>query len=81
MDGVRCVLDARSILGEGALWDAQAAGPLNWVDIKWCEIHRFDPRAEPARTPAGRRREDVGSVAVRAAGGLVVAMTSWVLSV
>ena len=42
MDGVRCVLDAKSILGEGALWDAQAA-VLYWVDIKRREIHRFDP--------------------------------------
>ena len=71
MTDVGCVLDARSLLGEGPLWDAPAH-VLYWVDIKRREIHRFDPasgRDEHWSTP-----EDVGSLAVRAKGGLVVAM-------
>jgi sugar lactone lactonase YvrE len=66
-----CVLDAKSLLGEGPLWDPQAR-VLYWVDIKRREIHRFDPasgRDEQWSTP-----EDIGSLAVRAKGGLVVAM-------
>ena len=71
MTDVGCVLDARSLLGEGTLWDPQAR-VLYWVDIKRREIHRFDPasgRDEQWSTP-----QDVGSLAVRAKGGLVVAM-------
>jgi L-arabinonolactonase len=73
MSEIECVLDAKSILGEGALWDVQDR-VLYWVDIKRREIHRFDPaggRDQHWSTP-----EDVGSLAVREAGGLVVAMIS-----
>ncbi len=71
MTDIGCVLDARSLLGEGPLWDPQTR-VLYWVDIKRREIHRFDPASgsdEKWSTP-----EDVGSLAVRAKGGLVVAM-------
>jgi L-arabinonolactonase len=73
MGEIECVLDAKSILGEGPLWDVQDQA-LYWVDIKRHEIHRFDPVSGSDQrwsTP-----EDVGSLAVREAGGLVVAMTS-----
>jgi L-arabinonolactonase len=73
MSEIVCVLDARAILGEGPLWDVQDQA-LWWVDIKRREIHRFDPAS-------GRDRywpspEEVGSLAVRETGGLVVAMRS-----
>jgi len=71
MTEVACILDAKAALGEGPLWDP-AGGVLYWVDIKRREIHRFDPatrRDEKWSTPA-----DVGSLAVRANGGFVVAM-------
>lgn len=73
MEEVSCVLDAKALLGEGPLWDA-ADRALHWVDIKRREIHRFDPatgRDEKWSTP-----EDVGSLALRERGGLVVALTS-----
>jgi sugar lactone lactonase YvrE len=73
MDEVACVLDARSTLGEGALWDARSA-VLYWVDIKKREIHRFDPAS--GEDAVWATPEDIGSLAVRSAGGLVVAMTS-----
>jgi sugar lactone lactonase YvrE len=73
MNEVECVLDARSILGEGALWDVRD-GVLWWVDIKAREIHRFDPAS--GRDACWRAPEDVGSLAVRQKGGLVVAMAS-----
>jgi L-arabinonolactonase len=70
---VRCVLRADAVLGEGALWDV-AERVLYWVDIKGRSVHRFDPAS------GGDRRwpvaEDVGSLAVRAGGGLVLALRS-----
>lgn len=73
MTDVVCALDCRALLGEGPLWDV-AEQRLYWVDIKRREIHRFDPatgRDEKWPTP-----EDIGSLAVRAEGGLVVAIKS-----
>jgi sugar lactone lactonase YvrE len=73
MTNVRSVLDARSLLGEGPFWDV-AEQRLYWVDIKGRLIHRFDPatgRDESWPTP-----EDVGSLATREQGGLVIALKS-----
>jgi L-arabinonolactonase len=70
---VNCVLDAKSLLGEGPLWDV-GEQQLFWVDIKRRLIHRFDPATGEDRswsTP-----EDVGSLAVRERGGLLVALKS-----
>jgi sugar lactone lactonase YvrE len=67
------VLPAHALLGEGPLWDAPTRR-LYWVDIKRREVHRFDPATgQDACWPVP---EDVGSVAVRAGGGLVVALRS-----
>ena len=57
MSEIECVLDAKSILGEGALWDVQDS-VLYWVDIKRREIHRFDPASGQRRAlvDAGGRR-------------------------
>jgi sugar lactone lactonase YvrE len=71
MSAIECVLPAAALLGEGALWDP-AAGVLWWVDIKGRQIHRFDPASGTNvnwPTP-----HDIGSLALRASGGLVVAM-------
>jgi L-arabinonolactonase len=70
---ITCVLRASALLGESPLWDASDRA-LYWVDIKRGEVHRLDPATgQDARwsTP-----EEVGSAAVRAAGGLVVALRS-----
>jgi sugar lactone lactonase YvrE len=70
---VACALDAGALLGEGALWDA-ALQCLYWVDIKGRAVHRFEPaRAHDTRWAVA---EDVGSLAVRARGGLVLALRS-----
>jgi L-arabinonolactonase len=71
MAAVDCVLPSASLLGEGALWDV-AAQALWWLDIKGRLIHRFDP-ASGANT-SWPTPQDVGSLALRAQGGLVVAM-------
>ena len=73
MTSVICVNDAKALLGEGPFWDA-AEQRLYWVDIKRRSIHRFDPADgsdEIWLTP-----EDIGSLAVREKGGLVVALKS-----
>ncbi len=71
MAAFEIVLPAASWLGEGALWDV-AAQALWWLDIKGRLIHRFDP-ASGANT-SWAAPHDVGSLALRASGGLVVAM-------
>ena len=68
MPNVACVLDAKSLLGEGPYWDA-AEQHLYWVDIKRQLIHRFDPRTGEDRTWS--TPEDIGSLAVREKGGLL----------
>src|SRR5262249_59168318 len=70
---VRCVVPAGAVLGEGALWDV-AEHALYWVDIKGRRVHRYDPRRDDDQQwPVA---EDVGSLAVRAGGGLVLALRS-----
>lgn len=71
MTDIVCVVDAKTELGEGTLWDPQA-GVLWWVDIWGKAIHRYDPATGEDRifeTPAY-----VGCVAVRKKGGLVVTL-------
>lgn len=63
------VLDARAELGEGPVWDSRE-GVLRWVDIVPGLVHRFDP-ATGADT-AFAFGEEVGTVAARADGGLVL---------
>jgi sugar lactone lactonase YvrE len=70
---VSCVLDVSAVLGEGPVWDPLERR-LYWTDIKGRAIHRFDPATgDDTRWPV---TEPVGSLAVRARGGLVVAMRS-----
>jgi sugar lactone lactonase YvrE len=73
MPNVACVLDAKSLLGEGPLWDT-AEQHLYWVDIKRKVIHRFDPGTGQDRTWS--TPEDIGSLALREKGGLLVALKS-----
>lgn len=66
-------LDApRSRLGEGPLWDA-AEGMLYWVDSLAPRIYRYEARQ--SRTAVfDLPGETVGSLALRAQGGLLLAM-------
>jgi sugar lactone lactonase YvrE len=70
---VHCAIDARCTTGESPLWSAREAA-LYWVDIPDGVIHCWQPES-------GTRREwrlpsAVGSIGLRASGGLVVAMRS-----
>ena len=70
---IECVVPSRSEIGEGAVWDNRAA-VLWWVDIPVGLIHCFDPATgENTSTAFG---EPVGCLAVREAGGLVIAAKS-----
>jgi L-arabinonolactonase len=65
VDTVRC------LLGEGPVWDA-ATRSLYFLDIGQRRVHRFSPRDGATRsweTPSG-----VGAMALREAGGAVLAM-------
>jgi sugar lactone lactonase YvrE len=53
------VLDAKALLGEGAVWDDQKA-LLYWVDIEGHDVHIYDPKTKRDRKcPLG---EQVGTV-------------------
>jgi len=67
---VDVVLAAEARLAEGPLWDPKV-NCLRWVDITAGLVHRFDP-ATGADT-SFEVGEPVGTVAVRASGGLVLA--------
>jgi len=70
---IECVLDAKATLGEGTFWDTREQ-VLWWINIWGKEIHRFDPATGLDRVwPAP---EDVGCLAVRETGGLVVSRRS-----
>src|SRR5215813_4227863 len=70
---VQCALDCRSLLGEGPVWDV-GEQRLYWVDIKRRQIHRFAPDTGADET--WPMPEDVGALALREGGGLVVALRS-----
>lgn len=67
--GLSCVLEARALLGESPVWDAEARA-LYWLDILGPAVHRFDP-ASGADT-AWPMPELVAALVRRRAGGLVV---------
>ena len=70
---VECVVDSRSQLGEGAVWDARE-NCLWWVDIDGHLLHRFDP--ETGKDTEWDLGEQPGCLAVRESGGLVIARRS-----
>lgn len=70
---VELVVDAKAILGEGAIWQA-SKGCLYWVDIEGGLLHVFDAATGRDRAvPVGTK---VGTVVSRASGGLLLALQS-----
>lgn len=69
---VDVVLAAGARLAEGPLWDPKVS-VLRWVDIYRGQVHSFDPVS--GADTFFEVGEDVGTVAVRASGGLVLATT------
>lgn len=68
---VRCVQQANAILGEGPLW-CPREGVLYWLDIKRPAIYRFDP--EQGQTGHWPLPSDIGCMALREGGGMVVGL-------
>jgi sugar lactone lactonase YvrE len=68
-----CVLDVQASLGECPLWSV-AEQVLYWVDINAPSLNRFDPAT--GRNFAMPMPESIGCVALRRAGGFVVALRS-----
>lgn len=67
------ILECKASLGEGALWDRRS-GHFYWVDILERKVHVFDPRSGENKTH--EVGEMVGTVVVRASGGLLLALVS-----
>ena len=70
---IECVVSSHSQVGEGAVWDDRA-NMLWWVDIPAGLIHCYDPSTGTNETI--EYGEPVGCLAVREAGGLVLATKS-----
>lgn len=71
MTEVTPLLDTPDLLGEGPIWDPQE-GVLWRVDIEGAAVHRLDPATGASQvwtTPS-----NVGCLALRASGGLVLAL-------
>jgi sugar lactone lactonase YvrE len=70
---VRCAARSSDTVGESPVWSAREQA-LYWVDILGPTIHRWEPASNARRSwpmPAA-----VGSIGLREAGGLVVALRS-----
>lgn len=65
------MLDAHAEVGESPVWDADR-DELIWVDIPRGLVHRLDPAS--GRNQPFAAGQPVGAVALRSAGGLVLAM-------
>ncbi len=70
MTDIQCVVDCKNILGEGPVW-CPVEKALYWVDIKGKTISRFHPGSGASKT--WTFDEEIGSLALRQQGGLVVA--------
>lgn len=69
---VHCIHQARSVLGEGALWSPD--GFLYWIDQMRPELHRFDPSSgRDEMLDVGALPEQLGALVPRQGGGFVLA--------
>jgi len=76
-DEVELILDARSVLGEGAIWEGKR-GVLYWVDIDAGLVHLYDPATGVDRSL--RVGQPVGTVVPRVSGGLMLAVRDGFMS-
>ena len=70
---VRRIGDTLDTLGEGVIWDDHYE-KLWWVDIKAPAVRCWDSRNDAVRS--WQLRESVGSLALRRAGGVLLAVRS-----
>lgn len=74
---VRLVLRAEAKVGEGPLWDFRS-NVLWWVDIEAGKLNRFDP--ERRVNDVFEMGQRVGTVVLRASGGLLLATENGILA-
>ena len=68
---VELLVDQHALVGEGPLWDEEEQ-VLYWVDILSSKLFIYDPATGENRTiDVGQH---VGTVVIRAAGGLMLAV-------
>lgn len=72
MTGLKRVGDTLDLLGEGPVWCAREQA-LYWVDIRAPAVRRL---AEDGEVTSWEMPEQVGSIALREAGGILVALKS-----
>ena len=70
-DKVEIVLDAKALLGEGAVWHAQKQ-MLYWIDIMGNKVHIYDPATRQDR--AINVGQPVGTIVPRKSGGVILAL-------
>src|SRR5579862_2824943 len=70
-DKVELLLDAKAVLGEGAIWHVKTQ-TLYWIDILQSLVHIYDPATGRDRTI--NVGEHVGTVVVRKSGGLMLSL-------
>jgi sugar lactone lactonase YvrE len=68
-----CVVDARDVVGESPVWSARESA-LYWVDILSAKLQRWEPST--GRHSTWQLPTVVGSIGLRAKGGLVLALRS-----
>ena len=69
--GLELLVEAHAVVGEGPVWSVTEQ-VLYWVDIMSNLVHRYDPECGSERTfDVG---QPVGALAIRATGGLVLAL-------
>ena len=73
MTDVACVAQTQDVLGEVPVWSPEEAA-LYWIDAFKPAIHRFEPAT--GGVTSWRPPEKLGSMALRAAGGLLIAARS-----
>ena len=69
----RCVVESQDWLGESPLW-SDIEHCVYWLDNTKPMMHRYDPNTREHR--AWKMPEEVGSIGLRARGGLVAGMKS-----
>ena len=70
---IECVVDSKSLLGEGTYWEPKEE-VLWWIDIWGPTIHRYRPAT--GKDDTWTAPEFLGTLSVRERGGLVVSMVS-----
>lgn len=73
MTAIRCVVESHNKLGEVPVWDVEEQA-LYWIDIENALLQRLEPAS--GKVERWRLPERICALALRRAGGLIVALAS-----